>query len=98
MQMLKPAVESLAEAGTLNSGSAMGTVYVDYLIVLHASVERLQGIGCQVKSLEEGLVDFPHLREGREVLLCWKLGEDDIEYWHEVDAGFAGRMKLRDDD
>jgi hypothetical protein len=50
--------------------------------------------GAQIKSLEEGLLDFPALRGEETVLLCWKLGEDEIEYWHGVDEGFAGRKPL----
>jgi hypothetical protein len=47
-----------------------------------------------VKSLEEGLLDFPAQRGDEVVLLCWKLGEDEINYWHRVDEGFAGRKPL----
>jgi hypothetical protein len=48
----------------------------------------------QVKDLERGLVDFPSILQGREVFLCWEEGEDDIEYWHELDGGYGGREKL----
>lgn len=48
----------------------------------------------QLKDLDRGLVDFPHLRAGEEVFLCWEAGEDDISYWHELDSGFAGREPL----
>ncbi|MDE0506470.1 MAG: DUF2203 domain-containing protein [Candidatus Poribacteria bacterium] len=47
-----------------------------------------------IKNIDPGLVDFPHLRDGREVYLCWQFGEDEIRYWHDVDAGFAGRQPL----
>ena len=50
--------------------------------------------GAQIKSLEEGLLDFPAVRGDEVVLLCWKLGEDEIGYWHGVDEGFAGRKPL----
>lgn len=56
--------------------------------------ERISAAGAQIKSLQEGLLDFPSRREGELVLLCWKLGEDEIEYWHGVDEGFAGRKPL----
>jgi hypothetical protein len=56
--------------------------------------EEINAAGAQIKSLEEGLLDFPSVREGEEVLLCWKLGEDEIRYWHGVDEGFAGRQPL----
>ena len=61
---------------------------------LTACVEQIDAAGAQIKSLEEGLLDFPSLREDEEVLLCWKLGEDEIAYWHGVDEGFAGRKPL----
>lgn len=48
----------------------------------------------QLKDLDRGLVDFPHLKSGEEVFLCWEVGEDDIDYWHELDTGFAGRELL----
>ncbi len=48
----------------------------------------------QIKDLERGLIDFPHLRAGREIFLCWENGEKDIGYWHELDEGFAGREPL----
>lgn len=59
-----------------------------------ACAERINARGAQIKSLEEGLLDFPSEREGEEILLCWKLGEGEIRYWHGVDEGFAGRKPL----
>ncbi|HEY6835426.1 MAG TPA: DUF2203 domain-containing protein [Gaiellaceae bacterium] len=57
-------------------------------------VEQLEGLGVLVKDLDRGLVDFPALRDGEEVLLCWEVGEDEIAYWHGADEGFAGRKPL----
>lgn len=56
--------------------------------------EQINAVGAEVKSLEEGLLDFPALRGGEIVLLCWRLGEDEIGFWHGVDEGFAGRKPL----
>lgn len=61
---------------------------------LARSVERIQAAGALVKDLEQGLLDFPSKREGRDVLLCWHVGEDDIRYYHGADEGFAGRKPL----
>jgi hypothetical protein len=55
---------------------------------------KISALGCEVKDVDQGLVDFPADRHGRTVYLCWKLGEDRIRYWHEVSAGFAGRQPL----
>lgn len=56
--------------------------------------EHVNQAGVQIKSLEEGLLDFPARRGDEDVLLCWKLGEDEIAFWHGVDEGFAGRRPL----
>jgi hypothetical protein len=61
---------------------------------LEACVERLQAEGVQVKDVDVGLLDFPALRDGVVVLLCWRVGEGAIEYWHGVEEGFAGRKPV----
>ena len=61
---------------------------------LAAGVRRIAELGVEVKDLDRGLVDFPARREDRVVYLCWQLGEGAISWWHEVDAGFAGRRPL----
>lgn len=59
-------------------------------------VEELRALGIEPKSVTEGLVDFPALLDGREVYLCWRLGEPEVGFWHELDAGFRGRQPLDD--
>lgn len=61
---------------------------------LGAAVARIQSEGVLVKDLDSGLLDFPALRGGREILLCWRVGEDEIGWWHGADEGFAGRKPL----
>jgi hypothetical protein len=58
------------------------------------AVEELQALGVLVKDLDRGLVDFPALRHGEEVLLCWQVGEREVAYWHGLEEGFAGRKPL----
>jgi hypothetical protein len=58
------------------------------------TLAEIDEIGVQVKDLEKGLLDFPCLLEGRTVLLCWKLGEKEIGFWHTTEDGFAGRRPL----
>jgi hypothetical protein len=60
------------------------------------TLEELDAIGCEVKDVRTGLVDFRSMREGRPVYLCWRLGEDSIRFWHELDTGFAGRQPLEE--
>ena len=61
---------------------------------LARTVDEIAAHGAQVKDVEEGLIDFPAWRGGETVLLCWKLGEDEIRYWHTLADGFAGRQEL----
>jgi hypothetical protein len=63
---------------------------------LEEFMDELRQLGVELKGLD-GIVDFPGLKEGREVCLCWKLGEPEVAHWHEVDAGFAGRQPLTPD-
>jgi hypothetical protein len=58
------------------------------------AVAEIDAIGVQVKDLDTGLLDFPFVINGEIVLLCWKMGESRIDYWHTVDAGFRGRQPL----
>jgi hypothetical protein len=57
-------------------------------------VDAIHGRGAIVKDVDEGLVDFPALRRGEEILLCWRLGEDEVAHWHGLEEGFAGRKRL----
>lgn len=59
-------------------------------------VQAIGKMGIQLKDVEQGIIDFPSLQRGRVVLLCWRLGEDEIAYWHEINSGFAGRRPISD--
>ena len=61
---------------------------------LKAFIAELTELGIELKDPEAGLIDFHSLQEGREIFLCWKLGEEEISHWHELDAGFEGRQSL----
>ncbi len=69
----------------------------DAATALRSVLEEVQELGCVVKDLDIGLVDFPTSFQGREVYLCWKLGEPSIAFWHGVDEGFAGRKAIDQD-
>ncbi|MGD0814902.1 MAG: DUF2203 domain-containing protein [Verrucomicrobiota bacterium] len=59
-----------------------------------AVLQRFHAREIQIKDLNRGLLDFPSWRDGREVFLCWEKEEDDIEYWHDLDSGYASRERL----
>jgi hypothetical protein len=65
-----------------------------HLETLQTLIVKLNEFGCVLKDPDMGLIDFLSLRDGREIYLCWLLGEDRINYWHYLDAGFAGRQPL----
>ena len=88
----KQAAEAAEQGG---GGVSSGLAYAKVLTELTSRIAELETLGVQLKDFERGLVDFPSLREGRVVLLCWQMGEgDELEWWHDVDAGFAGRTPL----
>ena len=88
----KKASEAAEQGG---GGLTDGVAYAFALTNLTTRLAELETLGVQLKDFERGLVDFPSLREGRVVLLCWQLGEgDELEWWHDVDTGFAGRTPL----
>jgi hypothetical protein len=85
-----PAIERAVGNG---GNAAISKVFFDFNR-LDELVHRIQETGAIVKDISIGLVDFPALREGREVYLCWKYGEEQIQFWHEPEAGFAGRQPI----
>jgi hypothetical protein len=63
---------------------------------MQAAVARIDGWGITLRDIDTGLIDFPALVSGRQVWLCWRLGEGPVEWWHELDDGFSGRRPLVD--
>jgi hypothetical protein len=61
---------------------------------LDAYVRQIQSLGAVLKDINIGLIDFPALRDGREIYLCWRYGEAAVQYWHDLDAGFTGRQSI----
>lgn len=84
---------ALAEHG---GGTSVGSRYVKSLHDISANLQAIQEQGVLVKDIDLGLCDFPHIRDGRIVYLCWKLGEKEIRWWHEVTTGFNDRCPLAD--
>jgi hypothetical protein len=63
---------------------------------MQAGVVRIDELGITLREIESGLIDFPALASGRQIWLCWRLGEGDVEWWHELSEGFGGRRALAD--
>ena len=92
---LKDAAKAAAEASNHGGGMVGGSDYVEALYNIGKLTTELHEEGVQLKDYTRGLIDFPCMRGGRIVLLCWQLGEPErIEWWHEIEAGFAGRQPL----
>lgn len=88
----KAAASSAQHGG---GGMVGGSNYVDLLVELGNLTAELDKLGVQLKDYSRGLIDFPCRKDGRVVLLCWQLGEgDNIEWWHDIEAGFAGRQRI----
>ncbi len=85
---------ALAGGSAGNGGGAAGKQVGEAFLELQSTVAELDARGIVVRDLDRGLVDFPAIRDGDEVYLCWVEGEDDIRFWHELDAGFSGRQEL----
>jgi len=92
----REAARHAAEGAELGGGGMPGgDRYVARLSELSSLTGQLDVLGVQLKDYNRGLIDFPSLRDGRVVLLCWQLGEgEQLEWWHDVDTGFAGRQPL----
>lgn len=90
------AAKHAAEGAEMGGGGMPdGSRYIALLLELSSHTSEIEALGVQLKDYQRGLIDFPSLRDGRVVLLCWHLGEGDrVEWWHDVEAGFAGRQPL----
>jgi hypothetical protein len=84
----------LSDASAGNGGGAEGRQVGEAFLHVRGLLAAVQEAGVVVRDIDNGLVDFPALLDGREIYLCWRLGEDAVGFWHELDSGFAGRQPL----
>jgi hypothetical protein len=94
---LRAEVDRAREKAETGGGTVYGGVYLARMFSFTDAVQQVEGMGVQIKDFRTGLVDFPYDHDGRIVYLCWKLDEDEIGYWHEIEAGFAGRKPLTEE-
>jgi len=89
-----PDIKNAREKAKWNGGSEQGVGYLAAVLKYNNFMHKIEEIGCEVKGIREGLVDFPSIREGKEVYLCWRMPEKEILFWHDLNSGFAGRKPL----
>jgi hypothetical protein len=95
---LNPEVQKARDASAFDGFSKAGVEYVESVSHLMLLIHQIKELGVLLKDAEKGLCDFPYIRQGKVVYLCWQLGEDRIEYWHDIESGFAGREPLDETD
>lgn len=92
---LREAYESYEDKGNLVMAEQARRGYVDVFNRLSELRDELEEVGCELKDYDLGLVDFPARIDGRQVLLCWKLGEPAVMFWHDLESGYAGRQPIQ---
>jgi hypothetical protein len=94
MLKMRPELEKAQEGYSKNWGTPRGAEYIEILDAFQQAAKDIEDLGVVVKDIDIGLCDFPHKRDGRVVYLCWKLDEEEISWWHDLETGFAGRQPL----
>ncbi len=95
---LNPEIQKVRDKIPLDGFTPYGVEYVNAVSKLLFLLHQIKEMHVHLKDVEKGLCDFPYMKQGRVVYLCWHLGEDAIEYWHDIESGFAGREPLDDSD
>jgi len=98
IKSLNPQIQKARDKAQLNGGSPYGVEYVETVSHLMYLLQQIRDLGVILKDVDRGLCDFPYMKNGKVVYLCWQRGEDTIEYWHDIEAGFAGREPLDETD
>jgi hypothetical protein len=93
-QVVLRGAEVIRVTAPTDGGGDAGKDYWEALRTLRTEIEELTARGIVLRDPESGLIDFPAERDGREVFLCWRLGEDRVGFWHGPETGFAGRQPL----
>jgi len=90
----QPEIWAVVQKSAGNGGNPELSKLLPDFDKLDALLHRLQDMDIQVKDLTTGLIDFPALRDGRIIYLCWKYNEGQVQFWHEIEAGFSGRQSI----
>jgi len=98
VRQLNPDVQKARDKAQFDGFSQSGVEYVESVSQLMFLIHQIKDMGVLLKDADKGLCDFPYVRNGRVVYLCWQLGEDQIQFWHDIETGFAGREPLDETD
>lgn len=93
---LQPELWPAVQAAVFNGGSKTVSEASRQIIAIQEAIAALQRLNILVKDINTGLIDFPAERDGQLVLLCWQYDEPSVQFWHDVDSGFAGRQRIDD--
>lgn len=94
----KSEIAKAAAKASLGGGSVTGPYYIQTLEQISRGLQEIQELGVHLKDLDAGLCDFPCMMDGRIVYLCWKLGEQEVRWWHETSSGYSSRKPLDEKD
>ena len=89
-----PDIKNARDKAKWNGGSEQGVDYLNAVLKYNDLMQKIEAVGCEIKGIRDGLIDFPSLREGREVYLCWRMPEKEILFWHDLNTGFSGRKPI----
>ena len=95
---LNPQIQKARDKAQFDGHSAYGVEYIETVSHLVLLLQHIRELGVILKDVDRGLYDFPYMKKGRVVYLCWQLDEETIAYWHDIETGFGGREPLDDSD
>jgi hypothetical protein len=98
VRSLNPDIQKARDKAQFGGYSKSGVAYVESVSHLMFLIHQIKDMGVILKDADKGLCDFPYMRNGRVVYLCWQVDEQRIEYWHDIETGFAGREPLDETD
>jgi len=93
----KPEFRYVVQEMKIPIESPVSPDYFERLIEIKAALGEVDSMGCQIKDVRAGLVDFPSRLYGKDVLLCWKVGENSVAYYHDLESGYSGRRPIPDE-
>lgn len=98
IKTLHPEIQKARDNAPFDGFSKFGVTYVESVSHLSLLINQIKELGVVLKDIDKGLCDFPYMRQGKIVYLCWQFGEEAIGYWHDIETGFAGREPLDETD